>query len=716
MSVHHLMGALTLEGQRGHLFGWVPVCLAVGIGAYFSLAVEPDAGTVLWGWFTLACLGLCLWRLPVLYRPWIWAVALIVAGVLLAALRANSVAAPTLEWRYYGAIEGRIVGIDRSQSDKPRITLDQVVLDRFAPEDTPERVRLSLHDPEEIANLSPGMTVFTTGHLSPPPAPAEPGGFDFQRHAWFIQLGAVGYTRVPVLRLNNDAQGAVSIKVFRWRMALSEAIQNKVSGVNGAVAAALITGDRSGIPQSVLTDLRASNLAHLLAISGLHMGLLAGFVFSSLKTVFSLWSSVAMRYPTRKIAAAIALVVAAIYLILSGGTVATQRAFIMVAVMLVAILLGRRALTLRSVAVAAIIVLILRPEALMGPGFQMSFAATTALVVVFGEIKGGTFGLPRWMQGAVGGVMSSAVAGLATAPIAAAHFNQIPHYGLIANLTTVPLMGAVIMPSAVFAALLWPLGLSGAALWVMAQGIGWVVLVANWVASFDSALSHVVSPNAVVLPLISLGAVFFAVWYGPRRYLGVAAVCMGLVIWPTTQRPTVLISESGGLIGVMGPEGRLMNKPRGDGFAASNWLENDGDGGVTQAQTTKRSGAIREKTLTTVQTDNWTIRHVTGKLGRTPAEQCQGADWVITNHQKAEINGSEPCLILGPRQLRETGALAIYEDTTGSRIVTVRGSGGQRLWNTPRSGRRPEVLQDFALPYLAAGPKLAQNNRAVLPD
>ncbi|WP_420863250.1 ComEC/Rec2 family competence protein [Algirhabdus cladophorae] len=709
MTLQQVFSVLTLDSQRGHLFGWVPVFLAIGIGSYFMLPEEPDQQALNWGGFTLFCLALCIWRLPAAYRPLLVAVALVAAGVLLAAFRANVVAAPTLDWRYYGAVEGRVVGIDRSQSDKPRITLDQVVLDRIPRAKTPKHVRLSLHMPEEIQYLKPGMTVMTTGHLSPPPAPAEPGGFDFQRHAWFLQLGAVGYTRVPVVKLHDEAQSAWSIAVFRLRMTLSEAIQTKVSGVNGAVAAALITGDRSGIPQDVLRDLRASNLAHLLAISGLHMGLLAGFVFSSLRYILALAPGFAMRHPIRKYAAVGALIAASIYLILSGGTVATQRAYIMVAVMLMAILMGRRALTLRSVALAAILVLVLRPEALMGPGFQMSFAATTALVVVFSALRGNTFGLPRWTQGALGVLISSAVAGFATAPIAAAHFNQIPHYGLLANLTTVPLMGAVIMPAAVIAALLWPLGLAGVALWIMAKGIGWVVYVADKIAGFETALSHVVSPHAIVLPMMALGAVFFVLWRGPRKWLGVAGVAVALLIWPTTQRPHVLISESGGLIGVMGPDGRVLNKPRGDGFAASNWLENDGDGGITQAQTVERQGLLRRKTLSTVSAGDWQVLHVTGKAGKLPQDLCAGADWVITN-QVQETPTPAPCLILDPKKLSKTGALAIYTTNSGPKVVSVRQASGQRLWNTG-SDRKKEPAPEgtLTLPYPDRGPQLARN-------
>ena len=232
------------------------------------------------------------------------------------------------------------------------------------------------------------MRVMTTGHLSPPSGPVEPGGFDFQRHAWFGQLGAVGYTRVPLIGLAVAAEDW-KLWVFQIRMTISARVREVITGDVGGFAAAVTTGDRSGMSQEALSDLRASNTAHLLEISGLHMGLLSGFVFASLRLFLIFLPYLGPRIAARKIAAGGALLIAAAYLALSGGNVATERAFIMVADALIAIMLNRRAISLRAVAIAATIVLVLRPEALLGPGFQMSFAATTGLVAVFGWMRDG---------------------------------------------------------------------------------------------------------------------------------------------------------------------------------------------------------------------------------------------------------------------------------------------------------------------------------------
>lgn len=542
-----------LLAQRGAFLGWVPVCLAIGIGCYFSLRWEP---ALLHFGALAACALLCAvlaWRLPETVSPFAMAVALCIVGFIIAGARAHSVAGPVLGWRYYGTIEGRVVAIDRSQSDALRLTLDSVRLDRVSPARTPERVRISLHGKgTDGISPVPGLRVMTTGHLSPPSGPVEPGGFDFQRHAWFARLGAVGYTRVPLLGAAPAAEGHAGLMMFRIRMAASAHIRAILPGDTGGFAAAITTGDRSGMSQGTLEHLRASNLAHLLAISGLHMGLLTAVVLAALRLILAAHPFTALQWPTKSVAAFGALLAATGYLGLSGGNVATERAFIMVAVALGALMIGRRAISLRAVAVAAIIVLVLRPEALMGPGFQMSFAATTALVAVFGWMRHVEMDwLPRWLRPVLGVFLSSAVAGLATAPIAAAHFNAIAHYGLIANLVSVPLMGILVIPAAVLALVLVPIGLEWIALWAMGLGLRWILGVAEYIATLEGARGYVPGPGGWVLPILALGFLLLILWQGHLRWAGLPAMAASFLLWHGAERPAVLISDTGTLVGVM---------------------------------------------------------------------------------------------------------------------------------------------------------------------
>ena len=668
-----------LSAQRGHLFPWAPVCAAIGIGLYFALREEP--GAALYGGLLAAgALGAAAamrwpggWSVPG------WAMALVAAGFALAGLRANHVAAPVLYWRYYGPVEGRVVAMDRSASDKLRLTLDRVWLEDVPEWRRPERVRISLHG--EAPEIVPGARIRTTGHLSPPQGPAEPGGFDFRRHAWFKRLGAVGYTRKAVVVLAPPAPGSAGVRVFAARMAAASRIREVLPGDVGGFAAAVTTGDRSAVSRDALTALRASNLAHLLAISGLHMGLLAGFVFGALRLAMAMVPALALRLPTRKLAAVGALIVAAGYLVLSGGNVATERAFVMTAVVLGAVLVDRRAFSLRAVAMAALIVLALRPEALTGPGFQMSFAATTALIAVFGWLRESRIGLgPVWLRPVVTVVISSAVAGLATAPVGAAHFNTTSHFGLAANLLSVPLMGVLVIPAAVLAACLAPLGLEAPALRLMGLGLEWILGVAHRVAAMEGAQGHVVSPGPAVLPLLALGMLWLVLWQGRARWAGLVPAMLAFALWAAGERPQVLVADSGGLVGVMTEAGRALSKPRGAGFVAGIWLENDGDGAGQAGAAARWPG--KEGRLRHIRSGPVEIVHVIGKRAAAGMRECRAGQVVIAS-VPMQLDG--PCDVFDLKRLRRTGSLAI----NGAKIVTARDRSGWRVWNSrPRRAKQ----------------------------
>ncbi|TDE40381.1 ComEC/Rec2 family competence protein [Antarcticimicrobium sediminis] len=662
-----------LDRQRGHLFPWAPVFLGLGIGIYFFLPTEPDgrfylipgligAAGAVWALLRpggVAALGV--------------AAALLATGLALASARAHLVAAPVLSFRYYGPVEGRVVALDRSASDALRLTLDRVRLEGAVSTQVPARLRIALHGTASGQGGWPGARIMTTAHLAPPQGPAEPGGFDFRRHAWFQRLGAVGYTRAPVLVA---APPGRDLGLFRLRMAVAARMRAVLPGDIGGFAAAVTTGDRSGVGQKTLEALRASNLAHLLAISGLHMGLLAGFVFAAIRLGLAAIPVLALRLPARKIAAGAAILAAAGYLALSGGNVATERAFVMTAVMLGAVMVDRRAFSLRAVALAALIVLLMRPESLLGPGFQMSFAATTALIAVFGALRDWQLALgPRWLSPVVGVGLSSLVAGLATAPVAAAHFNALAHYGLVANLPTVPVMGLVVIPAAVLAATLAPFGLEALPLEAMGLGLRWILMVANWAAQLPGARGYVTSPGPLVLPLFVLGILFVILWQGWARLVGLIPAAAAVLIWTGAERPAVLIADSGTLVGVMTPQGRALSKSRGAGFVAGIWLENDGDG-ADQPEAAARwpGGAGR---LRVIKAGARRIIHVTGKRALPELSDCTAQD-VVVAPLPVPLDG--PCLVLDPSYLGKTGAVAF--DSDGG-VRATRTPDRWRLWSGP---------------------------------
>lgn len=603
----------------------------------------------------------------------------------MAAIRAQSVAAPVLAYPMTVNVEGRIVGLDRSGSDRPRVLLDQVVIHGRVPADTPKRVRISLLDdtPEEL--LLPGRTILGQARLSPPSAPVEPGGFDFRRYAWFQSLGAIGYTNTPFVERPGQTGTGLATWLFRIRVSLSRGIQDAIPNRNGGFAAAILTGDRSAVDPEALQDLRRSNLAHLLAISGLHMGLLTGFVFGLVRYGLALVPRVVLFHSTKKIAAVVALIAGVAYLGLSGGNVATQRAFIMTAVVLVAVLLDRPALTLRSVALAAVILLALRPESLTEAGFQMSFAATTALIATFEWLRSRQWWREtlkdrwRFVRPLIGVAITSFVAGTATAPISAFHFNMMSQYGLLANILAVPAMGLIVMPFAVISGVLSLVGLAAPALWVVDQGIYYILAVAHFFSGLNGSVRAIPQGPTASLVLIVTGSILFVVWQGRLRFAGTAPVLLGFLLWFQVDRPEVLISENGRLFGVMTAEGRVLNSQSGNSFSADAWLRGDGDG-ASQSEAFLRDGMERGR--------GWAEVNVKGMgpmvyLGsKTPGsdadEICRDAAILLAPGWDTSPTGR--CDFIGKKRLRQDGAIAIRVNETGYTTAGAKLADGGRPW------------------------------------
>ncbi|MGR3484695.1 MAG: ComEC/Rec2 family competence protein [Paracoccaceae bacterium] len=662
----------------GRPFHWAPVCLGLGVVAWFGLKAEPGAN--------LYVAALCLATAFAVAARWagdgarlaLIAMALVLAGGLVAALRAHAVAGPVLDFRLYGPVEGRVVAVDRSASGAVRITLDRVRLSDLPAERTPRRVRLSLHGgtawgAEPVA----GERVAATAHMSPPPGPTEPHGYDFQRAAWFDGLGAIGYARTPMVRVR-PADGA---RIAAVRGRISAALRDRLPAREGGVAAAILVGDRAYIDPADAEALRHSNLAHLLAISGLHMGLLAGLVLQGTRGALTLYPRAFHHWPIKRIAAVLALVAATAYLLLSGGSVATRRAWIMVVVMLVAILVGRRAISLRSVALAAMIVLILTPEEITRPGFQMSFAATAALVVGFDLLRSAPRA-PPWASGALGVFLTSFIAGLATAPIAAAHFGVVSHYGLLANVLTVPLMGSVVMPGAILAAVGAPVGLEGPGLWAMEWGLRWILAVARVVSDWPGAISLLPAPPPGVLATIGAGLCALLLARGWGRATCLPFLATAAFAWGTVDRPGLLVADSGMLAGVMTPDGRAVTHARGAGFVAGSWLENDGDA-VDQAAAAARAPLeVRARTfaLPMGEATLWLLRGTRAVEGFA----CAPGDIVVSGERLPPLG----CDSFDVDRLRGTGALSIEATRQGPTIRTAAEAAGRRMWND-EDARRP---------------------------
>ncbi|MEM7211318.1 MAG: ComEC/Rec2 family competence protein [Pseudomonadota bacterium] len=678
---------------------WLPVLLGVGIWIYFSLAREPDAAT---GWIFLIPLVLLagVWRRAMWLRVVLLASLSVSTGYALALWSAHRADAPRILFPIGESVEGRVLEISRSASGAPRLMLDRLIIYGVEPGQTPERVRLTVLGGDHREMPVPGTRVRTYATLMPTGDPVEPGAFDFRRRAFFERLGGLGLVRGAVLIVPEPQAAGLGDRMFIWlqrqRDALSRALRETLPGPQGAFAAALVVGDRSGIEEVDAEALRMSNLAHLLAISGLHMGILTGLIFSLARFGFACSAWASLNFSTKKVAAVIALLAGAAYLGLSGATIATQRAFIMVAVAFAAVLVDRPALTLRALALAAVIVLILRPISLLDAGFQMSFAATAALVSGFEFLRtrqeraqerrgSGENTWFRWIGRIVllyvgGLIASSLLAGLATGPIAAYHFNRTAPYGLLSNMLALPVMGFVIAPAACLAAMLAPLGLEEYALRIMGLGIEQVLRTAHWVASLPGSVRMVPAAPDGVLVLIVLGGLWVCIWRGPWRLAGAVSLAVALLLWSReAKRPDILIAPGAKLVGVLTPEGRVLDHDKAQGFVAKSWLRRDGDAAL-QPEAAARAGIVRNGGALGADVQGWRLRAVWSKKV-SPAEHvrmCADRTILVSRHLDG-VDGS--CIFFGKADLRRKGAIAIRFQNEKPIIQTSNDPSRKRLWS-----------------------------------
>ena len=395
-----------------------------------------------------------------------------------------------------------------------------------------------------LAGLQPGAAVRLRATLMPPAEPALPGDYDFGRQAWFAGIGAVGYAMSPPSI--DAAAGDVPRDLALWagvqrlRQAIGARIAAALPGETGAIATALITGERGGISEATNDAFRDSGILHILSISGFHMAIMAGSVFFIVRLGLAAFPSIALRYPIKKWAAAAAMAAALAYLLISGGAFATVRSTIMISIMFLAVLLDRPALALRNVILAATLILVVFPESLFDVGFQMSFAAVLALVSVYEALRQRR----AWealMQHAssrlvlffAGIVLSTLIASAAVAPFAAYHFHKSQQYAVIANLIALPVCNIVVMPAALAALVAMPFGLEALPLWVMGRGIEAMVWVAHRVAEVPGAVLRVPAMPSAAFVLMIAGGLWLMLWQTRWRLAGIALIAVGAALAPT---------------------------------------------------------------------------------------------------------------------------------------------------------------------------------------
>lgn len=686
--------AASLAAERVRWALWLPVLFGIGIGNYFSLDFEPAVWTGP-ATFALAAATAALGR----RRQGLFilggAAALMAAGFTAGQVRTALVAAPVVEKRLGPVtVQGR-VRIAERRGEGQRLTLDRLEIERLDGARLPETVRLALRQTAPV--FRPGDVVRLRAVIYPPPGPAAPGAFDFARRAWFERLGGVGYATGRARRVSAAAPGGMALALERLRQRLTERILAALPGAAGGIAAALMTGERGAIPEDVLAAMRDSGLAHLLAISGLHVGLVGGLVFFFLRLVMAALERPALAFPVKKWAAAAALAAAFAYLLISGATVPTQRAFLMLALVMLAVMIDRQPISMNLVAWAAGAILLAAPESLLSVSFQMSFAAVIALVAAYEAWARRLPGLERreraWPRPLVylGTVaVSTLVAGLATAPFAAFHFNRVALYGLIANLVAVPLAALWIMPWALAAFLLMPLGLGGPALDAMGWGIEAVIAVARWISALPGAVALVPAAPTAALVTVALGGLWLCLWRRRWRYLGTVPIAAGFASVALMTPPDLLVDGSGRLFALRGPDGRLALSSERAGLTGETWLRRSGEGTPLPlaALHAAGEGALRCDRLGCIYAaKGFRIALVHDRAAL--AEDCGRADVVIARVAVTRRLCRGPALVIDRWRLWRDGAHALWLAPGGIRVESVAAARGDRPWSPRWRGRAP---------------------------
>ena len=682
-----------LRSQRRRYALWSPVALGIGALGYFLLTVEPPFWT---GW---AALGIALlgWALATrLQRGGIVvaAVGFIALGFAVAVFRAELVATPVLErGTPVVTVTGRVVDAFGHRDGRTRVLLELDEVPNLATEHTPRLARIALRKVDAMPR--PGDWLSLKVRLTPLTLPVTPGGYDFARAAWFQGIGAYGFALGAPQPMTAPREASLRDDFNAWvaatRYDASARIHAELPGSTGAIAAALMVGDRSQIAAKDDEAMRDSSLAHVLSISGLHMAIVGLGVFGLLRLIAALIPPIALRFQVKKWAAAAALLASGAYLLLSGASVPAQRSFFMIGLVFVAILIDRAPFTLRMVAISALVVLTLAPESIVDPSFQMSFAAVTALVAAFEAFEDWQVrrGHPiihrdswtgRALYALLVAVLSSTVAGLATAPYAAFHFNRIAAYGVIANVLAMPIIAFVIMPFAALSLVALPFGLEAGPLAVTGWGIDAMLWIAHRTSELPGASSHVASWPDAALGLMTLGGLWLALWRGRWRLAGLAGIAAAFVVGALAPAPDLLIDRDAKNLGVRDAEGRLaLLSGRRARFAGTEWLEHDGDEREIKdsARVGRESVWVCENRICAAAVNGVPVGYM--ERGADARTACARTFAVLI-----AARAIEPCatgLTLSSADTARDGAMALWiEEDGGVTIDTVRNHIGDRPW------------------------------------
>jgi len=684
--VARLKAWLRAEAGAGRLLPWVPVAFGAGIALYFTADREP----VFWVTAVPAVL-LCGFCWP-MRRHRLFAVAVLLAavasGFATATFRTARIGHTVLVRPLYSvALSGFVETRDiREKTDRFVLRVTQMETQRGHV--TLDRVRLSV---KKGTAPDVGSFVELKARLMPPLAPLRPGSYDFARDLFFQGIGASGFAMGAIRTAAPPESGGLALRyaalMQNLRDAIDARIRTRLDGDERAIATALLTGRRDAITEPVNDAMFISGLGHVLSISGYHMAVVAGVVFFVVRALLALVPALTVGFPIKKWAAAAALAASAFYLLLSGAEVATQRSFYMTAVVLIAVIVDRRAITFRTLALAAMIVLVIAPEALVHPSFQMSFAATLGLVALV------QFGMPRLLASKESSVtarvalwggrelmlllFASLVAGFATTPYAAFHFHRVTPYGVLANLAAMPVVSAVVMPAGIIGLLAMPFGFDGVCWQAMGIGIDWMIAVTRWVAALPGAVGRVAAFGTGPLIVGSLGLVLLGLLRTPLRWSGAALLAVAIVWAAATPRPDILISGDGRNVAVRGRDGQLhLMRTSKDSFLFKEWLAADADARGVSDPSLSDGVSCDDLGCVVPKADGALV--ALSLRADALADDCARAALVVSARQPP---ASCAAAVIDRERVQRQGALALREKGGGFVVDAIRPRGMDRPWS-----------------------------------
>lgn len=679
---------------------WPAIFLGLGAAIFFALPFEPPMFMALSILVLMSISSVWQWlrfhrasdnNLDINYLIYLLCITflLIATGFSASKIKSDLVGTPMVskETRVV-KIEATLIHIeDRGQGKGKQLQLSDLVIEKWEKNKTPKSIRITTRT-KISPDVAVGDSVSFLAKLTPPSPPIMPGSFDYARHFYFESIGGLGYAVSDIELVKKNESILPNLDNIRSKV--SDTIKSHVTGPTQGIVVALMTGERAAIDESDWQALRASGLAHIISISGLHVAMVAAPVFFCVRLLLSFFPMIALRWNIKKISAFVALIVCTAYVGFVVPSIPTTRALLMTGVALIAIMLDRSPFSLRLVGASAILVLIISPESIWSASFQMSFAAVAAIIACADWTR--EFWLRQYREAGwikksalylAGATLTSLIASIATAPFVWYHFQQMATYSVIGNLLAMPLSGLVIMPMLILSYFLMPFGLEGPTLQLMAWGVEQLLNVARLVQSMPLSLITGPSVSPLFLYFMALAALIILLFKRQWKWVSLPLILFAVLLAVNTQQPEMLVSESGELVLVKtGEQTALLSSLRKERFTAEQWMQHLG---MKQVSSFPKEGSFETENGDKVSCDLSSCRIAVGPLKISYGsnysalhEDCSWSDIIIAP-KWLDYSFCKHAKIIDLGYLRKSGAISITKEGLIRRTSDER---QKRPWGT----------------------------------